>query len=257
MTRRNLIKSAGFLLAGSQLPGAPAGPGAAYEWIRSTRTLIAEGYNPPFYPSLDYQPEKAVRIARELNADSLRYPAASYYAYFPAKSGYPVHPELQGDPMRRTVELSREAGLRNVAYVPLNHPFMEATSKDPRFADWSRKEGIVLHRGHQTSAGSRKKQRVEQFQSIGASYARVRRKRTKPNRPPSRTTTVNGRVPGSGDCVKLASRVSSVKISKNDIAAESSAVPEFNVTVPPAPTVPETSLPRSTGAPLTVRLALV
>ena len=42
--------------------------------------------------------------------------------------------------MRRTVELSREAGLRKVAYVPLNHPFMEATSKDPRFADWSRKD---------------------------------------------------------------------------------------------------------------------
>jgi len=65
---------------------------------------------------------------------------APRYAYFPAKSGYPVHPELQGDPMRRTVELCREAGLRNVAYVPLNHPFMEVTSKDPRFADWSRKD---------------------------------------------------------------------------------------------------------------------
>jgi len=140
MTRRDLIKSAGFLLAGSQLSAAPSGESGAYEWIRSTRILIAEGYNPPFYPSLDYEPEKAVRIARELNADAMRYPAASYYAYFPAKSGYPVHPELQGDPMRRTVELCREAGLRNVAYVPLNHPFMEITEKDARFADWSRKD---------------------------------------------------------------------------------------------------------------------
>ena len=140
MTRRDLIKSAGFLLASAPLSAGPSDASGAYDWIRATRILIAEGYNPPFYPSLDYEPEKAVRIARELNADALRYPAASYYAYFPAKSGYPVHPELRGDPMRRTVELCREAGLRNVAYVPLNHPFMEVTEKDARFAGWSRQD---------------------------------------------------------------------------------------------------------------------
>lgn len=48
------------------------------------------------------------------------------------KSGYPVHPEMQGDPMRETVDLCRKAGLKTTAYVPLNHPFMDATSKDPR-----------------------------------------------------------------------------------------------------------------------------
>src|SRR2546430_7397740 len=94
---------------------------------------------PPFDPSLEYEPEKAVGIAQELNADSLRYPAASYYAYFPNKSGYPIHPQLKGDPMRQTLDLCRRANLKNVAYVPLNHPFMEVTSKDPRFADWAKK----------------------------------------------------------------------------------------------------------------------
>ncbi len=140
-SRRELLQSSGLLLA-SQVASwgvEPAAGDNAYEWIRNTRTLIAEGYNPPFYPSLDYEPAKAVRIARELNADSLRYPAASYYAFFPAKSGYPVHPELKGDPMRETVELCRKAGLKNVAYVPLNHPFMDITSKDPRYAGWSKK----------------------------------------------------------------------------------------------------------------------
>lgn len=48
------------------------------------------------------------------------------------KSGYPVHPEMQGDPMREGVDLCRKAGLKTIAYVPLNHPFMDATSKDPR-----------------------------------------------------------------------------------------------------------------------------
>ena len=142
LNRRELLQSAGFLLTTSQLRGASppaAAPGSAYDWIRSTRILIAEAYNPPFYPSLDYDPEKAVKIARELNADSIRYPAASYYAYFPTKSGYPVHPELKADIMRQTVDLCRQAGMKNVAYVPLNHPFMHAASKDPRFADWNKK----------------------------------------------------------------------------------------------------------------------
>ena len=124
-------------MAASQLPASESA--GAYDWIRSTRILIAEAYNPPFYPSFDYEPEKSVRIARELNADGFRYPAASYYAYFPTTSGYPVHPELKGDPIRATLDLCRQAGSKTVAYVPLNHPFMEVTSKDPRFAGWSKK----------------------------------------------------------------------------------------------------------------------
>ena len=141
LSRREFVQSAGWLLMTSQLRSALplSAQNPAYEWIRSPRILIAEGYNPPFYPALEYEPEKAVRIAQELNADSLRYPAASYYAYFPTKSGYPVHPELRGDPMRQTVDLCRKANLKNVAYVPLNHPFMEVTSKDPRFVDWAKK----------------------------------------------------------------------------------------------------------------------
>jgi hypothetical protein len=142
ITRRELLQQSALLAAaarfGSQAAqAAPTMP--AYEWIRSTRILIAEAYNPPFYPALDYQAEKAVSIARELNADSLRYPSASYFAYFPTKSGYPVHPELKGDPMRETIDRCKQAGLRVVAYVPFNHPFMDTTSKDPRYADWSKK----------------------------------------------------------------------------------------------------------------------
>jgi hypothetical protein len=109
------------------------------EWIRHNRTLIAEAYNPPFYPSLDYEPSKAVDIAVDLNCDSMRYPAASYYAYFPTRSGYPIHPDLKGDPMKETLALLRKANLRTVAYVPLNHPFMSVESKDPRYANWTKR----------------------------------------------------------------------------------------------------------------------
>jgi hypothetical protein len=138
MTRRDLLQAAGFLAVSDLAVDAQSAPSA--DWIRTCRGLICEAYNPPFYPSFDFQPRKAVEIATQLNADSLRYPAASYFAYFPTKSGYPVHPELKGDlshdPMRETFDLCRKAGLKTIAYVPLNHPFMDATSKDPRYPEW-------------------------------------------------------------------------------------------------------------------------
>ncbi len=147
-TRREALLQSGLLMAASQLDGSPAPDDA--DWMRTCRVLICEAYNPPFYPALDYQPAQAVRIASQLNADGVRYPAASYYAYFPTGSGYPVHPELQGDPMGETVDRCRRAGLKTVAYVPLNHPFMEAGSKDPRYAGWSKKfaDGSPMTTGH-------------------------------------------------------------------------------------------------------------
>ena len=36
----------------------------------------------------------------------------------------------------RPLDLCKQAGLKTIAYVPLNHPFMDATSKDPRYAEW-------------------------------------------------------------------------------------------------------------------------
>jgi hypothetical protein len=109
------------------------------EWIHNNRTLIAEGYNPPFYPSFDFTPAKAVSIAGDLDCDSMRFPTASYYAHFPTRSGYPIHPDLKGDPMRENLTLLRQAGMKTIAYIPLNHPFMQVESKDTRYADWTRR----------------------------------------------------------------------------------------------------------------------
>ena len=52
--------------------------------------------------------------------------------------------------MRATVDSVHQAGLKLVAYVPLNHPFMDVTSKDPRFAGWSKKfaDGKPMTTGH-------------------------------------------------------------------------------------------------------------
>lgn len=157
LTRREMIAlsamTMGSVGAKAWRSGASASSEAArdtFEWIGSCRALIAEAYNPPFYPALDYEPQRAVTTAVDLNCNAFRYPAASYYAYFPSKSGYPVHPELKGDPMRETLALLREKKLRTIAYVPLNHGFMSVKSNDPRYNDWTRKyaDGRPIITGH-------------------------------------------------------------------------------------------------------------
>jgi hypothetical protein len=101
--------------------------------------MIAEGYAPPFYPSLDYEPEKALELAHRLNCNAIRYPTYSYVAYFPTQTKLPHHPELgDRDPFRRTVDLFHAAGLKVVAYNPLNHPFMDVRAANPLYKDWMR-----------------------------------------------------------------------------------------------------------------------
>jgi hypothetical protein len=99
ISRRELLQRAGAVAGTTALSGFALKQGIAkpvnggvpalkpsFEWIRSARLLIAEGYAPPFYPSLDYEPEKALAIARRLNCDSIRYPTYSYVAFFPTKA---------------------------------------------------------------------------------------------------------------------------------------------------------------------------
>ncbi|MGH9328378.1 MAG: beta-galactosidase trimerization domain-containing protein [Terriglobia bacterium] len=150
ITRRELLGRAGAVAAGAALSGFRvkegfAGatneerPTSSFEWFRSLRLLIAEGYCPPFYPSLDYEPEKALALARRLNCDSIRYPTYSYVAFFPTKTKFPHHPELGSrDPFRRTVELFHNAGMRVAAYNPLNHPFMDIHAHNPEYRNWMR-----------------------------------------------------------------------------------------------------------------------
>lgn len=103
------------------------------------RILDTEGFNRPSFPNLDFDPAKAVRIATDLHAGALRYPVAAYYAYFPTRTKYPVHPQLIGDPMLETLRLCRAAGLRTIAYVPVNHPFMDIHDPDPSYPEWQRR----------------------------------------------------------------------------------------------------------------------
>ncbi len=146
-SRRDFCRSvgAGALLSQAQTTpkGISTGPSHTkpqddWSWAASCRAVIAEAYNPPFYPSFDYRAEKAVAITKALHADTLRYPAASYFAYFPTRTRYPIHPEIVSgqDPMKETVDLCHKAGLKVIAYVPLNHPFMEVHAGNPLYDEW-------------------------------------------------------------------------------------------------------------------------
>jgi hypothetical protein len=132
-----LGKSVGYSVAPAASAASSLKP--SFEWIRSVRLLIAEAYCPPFYPSLDYDAEKALAIARRLNCDSIRYPTFSYVSFFPTKTKLPHHPELGArDPFQTTMDLFHGAGLKVAAYNPLNHPFMDVRSNNPEYADWMR-----------------------------------------------------------------------------------------------------------------------
>ena len=155
LSRRALLQRTGMLAAATTLEGlsprfgfalpqiqAEAVPTLApsSEWVRTARLLIAEGYCPPFFPSLDYEPEKAVNIARKLGCNAFRYPSFSYVSYFPTETRLPHHPELGSrDPLKRTAELCRDAGIKLVVYNPLNHPFMDVNSTNPDYKDWTRR----------------------------------------------------------------------------------------------------------------------
>ena len=149
LSRRKLLQGAGALAAGTSLQRLHARLGIALpdgsvsqvpDWVRSIRLLIAEGYAPPFYPALDYEPKKAVAIARELGCNAFRFPSFSYVAYFPTQTKLPRHRELGSrDLLKETADLCREAGIKLVVYNPLNHPFMDITAGDPNYLDWTRR----------------------------------------------------------------------------------------------------------------------
>src|SRR5450631_569252 len=69
VSRRDLLKAAGFAMAASQAHGEPQTSVTPADWLKTCRALICEAYNPPFYPSFDFKAEKAVSIATALNAD--------------------------------------------------------------------------------------------------------------------------------------------------------------------------------------------
>ena len=111
LNRRELLQSAGFLLTTSQLRGASppaAAPGSAYDWIRSTRILIAEAYNPPFYPSFDYEAEKAVKHRARTERRFATLPGGILLRLLPHEIRLPGASGAEGRPHARRPSISAD-----------------------------------------------------------------------------------------------------------------------------------------------------
>lgn len=109
-----------------------------YDWLLTGRTILLEGYAPPLYPKLDYDPEYAAGLVKSSGANILRFPALSYYAYYPTRH-YLNHPQLDGrDLLKETIDVCHRKGIKVIPYIPVGHPFLPYDSKLEPYDSWAK-----------------------------------------------------------------------------------------------------------------------
>jgi hypothetical protein len=118
-------------------------PADGYEppsWLRYARAIYFDGYSPPIYPHLDeFDAERLVKGVLELGGDTLRFQPIGFWASFPTKSKYPIHPELGNrDLLAEMARACRKAGLHIYCYTKYNNPFMQShwVDEHPEYLDW-------------------------------------------------------------------------------------------------------------------------
>ena len=109
-------------------------------WMRYMRAIYFEGFTPPLHPHLDeFDAERLVKVAQELGGDTLRFQPNGFWAYYPTKSRFPIHPELGSrDLLAETVRACRKAGLHIYCYTKYNNPFLQMSyvEEHPEYLDW-------------------------------------------------------------------------------------------------------------------------
>lgn len=109
-----------------------------YDWLLSDSVILLEGYQPPMFPKLDFDPEFAADLAQRIGAKIFRFPTLSYYAYYPTKH-YVLHPELGGrDLLKETIEACHKRGIKVIPYIPVGHPFLPADSDLEPYNSWAK-----------------------------------------------------------------------------------------------------------------------
>jgi hypothetical protein len=107
-----------------------------YPWLANSRTLLIDAYWPPFNPVIEFEAEKLIQKAVELNADTIRFPAIGKYAMI-QNSIIPVHPELNGrDVLNEITEAAKGTGIKIIAYAAVGHglPRSLVVNKKPEWA---------------------------------------------------------------------------------------------------------------------------
>lgn len=109
-----------------------------YDWLITDGVILLEGYQPPMFPELDYDPEYAAELTKRAGAKIFRFPALSYYAYYPTEH-YVLHPELAGrDLLKETIDACHKRGIKMIPYIPVGHPFLPHDSKLLPYDSWAK-----------------------------------------------------------------------------------------------------------------------
>jgi hypothetical protein len=122
---------------------------AAIRWLRQSRTLLIDGYWPPFNPVFEFNAETLIQTALDLRANTIRFATAAK-ASFIQNPIFPVLPEIGNrDLLAETLRLSQPAGIKVIAYVPVAHglPRSFVAGQKPEWAlrrdDGSLSHGVV------------------------------------------------------------------------------------------------------------------
>lgn len=114
------------------------------DWLRYARAIYFDGLTPPIYPHMDdFDAGRLVKLAVDLGGDTLRFQPLAYWAYYPTKSKYPIHPELGNrDLIAETSRACRKAGMHIYCYTKYKNPFMsyEYLDQHPEYLDWVQRD---------------------------------------------------------------------------------------------------------------------
>jgi Hypothetical glycosyl hydrolase 6/Beta-galactosidase trimerisation domain len=92
-----------------------------YSWLQQSRTLLIDAYWPPLNPTLEFDAEKLIQTAKNVNANAIRFGTIGKYALI-QNDFIPLHPDLGGrDLLAETIEAAKGTDIKIIAYSSVGH----------------------------------------------------------------------------------------------------------------------------------------
>jgi len=111
-----------------------------YNWLKTGRVHIIDGYCPPLYPKIDFDADRMVQIIKETGGNIVRMQPIGYYAYYPTKH-FPVHPDLGGrDLLQEMIDVCKPEGIKVIPYIPVGHPFLPYDFHGEPYDSWAARD---------------------------------------------------------------------------------------------------------------------
>ena len=101
---------------------APTFHNDVFGWTRRCRIATFDGYQPPLYPDRNYDAVNMVKIASELDANTIRISAMGKLAHFKTEQWEVDEYIKSHDFLRELIDMAHAAGIKVVVYTPGAHP---------------------------------------------------------------------------------------------------------------------------------------